>query len=178
MPYKTAPKPISEKQIKFLNSLAEERVNGHLYVATQLAAWKVDSVEALSGQAATTISGVLLNEPKKAKASAGQALKAKATVEPGYYYEQASETVFQVVQAKTTGNTYAKRLVPPAPGKKKGSWEYAPGAMKQAGQWLRLTAEEAGVLGAKWGYCCVCGATLTDPKSIAAGIGPICAAKF
>lgn len=28
------------------------------------------------------------------------------------------------------------------------------------------------------GSCCVCGRTLTDPKSIEAGIGPICGAKF
>jgi len=29
-----------------------------------------------------------------------------------------------------------------------------------------------------FGICCCCGATLTDPKSIEAGIGPICASKW
>ena len=28
------------------------------------------------------------------------------------------------------------------------------------------------------GRCCSCGLDLTDPQSIAAGIGPICARKF
>lgn len=32
--------------------------------------------------------------------------------------------------------------------------------------------------GKKTGACCICGRTLTDPESVKAGIGPICAAKF
>lgn len=32
--------------------------------------------------------------------------------------------------------------------------------------------------GHKTGSCCICGRTLTDPESVKAGIGPICAAKF
>ena len=32
--------------------------------------------------------------------------------------------------------------------------------------------------GMKTGSCCICGRTLTDPESVKAGIGPICAAKF
>lgn len=32
--------------------------------------------------------------------------------------------------------------------------------------------------GHRTGSCCICGRTLTDPASIAAGIGPICAGKF
>lgn len=32
--------------------------------------------------------------------------------------------------------------------------------------------------GIRTGICCVCSRTLTDPESIALGIGPICAAKF
>lgn len=32
--------------------------------------------------------------------------------------------------------------------------------------------------GHRTGSCCICGRTLTDPESIAAGIGPICAGKF
>lgn len=32
--------------------------------------------------------------------------------------------------------------------------------------------------GSLYGICCVCGRTLTDESSIAAGIGPICSQKF
>jgi|SRR6185295_17057753 len=42
----------------------------------------------------------------------------------------------------------------------------------------RLTLEEAKAFGATTGYCIACGAELTDPDSIAAGIGPVCATKF
>jgi hypothetical protein len=32
--------------------------------------------------------------------------------------------------------------------------------------------------GKEWGVCCVCNRTLTDPISVANGIGPICADRF
>ena len=32
--------------------------------------------------------------------------------------------------------------------------------------------------GRELGWCCVCGRPLSDPESVAAGIGPICAARF
>lgn len=38
--------------------------------------------------------------------------------------------------------------------------------------------ESIKVLGRDTGVCCCCGAELTDPDSIAAGIGPICAKKW
>lgn len=41
----------------------------------------------------------------------------------------------------------------------------------------RMTLEEAKEFGAIYGVCCVCAATLTDEKSIAAGIGPVCGSR-
>lgn len=32
--------------------------------------------------------------------------------------------------------------------------------------------------GKEWGTCCICSRTLTDPESVKAGIGPICAQRF
>lgn len=37
-----------------------------------------------------------------------------------------------------------------------------------------LTEHEAASLGKQFGFCIRCGATLTDPVSVAAGIGPVC----
>jgi hypothetical protein len=37
-----------------------------------------------------------------------------------------------------------------------------------------LTQAEAGKLGKQFGFCVRCGATLTDPVSVADGIGPVC----
>lgn len=43
---------------------------------------------------------------------------------------------------------------------------------------MRLTLDEAKAMGAQFHYCCSCGIELTNPESIAEGIGPICARKF
>lgn len=46
---------------------------------------------------------------------------------------------------------------------------------------LELAGDPAGVArlyGQRTGVCCCCGRELTDPQSIAAGIGPICASKW
>jgi hypothetical protein len=42
----------------------------------------------------------------------------------------------------------------------------------------RLSMEEAARYGAQFGICCVCAAPLTDPVSVAAGIGPICSGRY
>lgn len=81
-----------------------------------------------------------------------------------------------------SGKTYAKRLVEtlvrdPKTGKNKWRFEYAPGFVMELRPEHRLTIEQAKEFGALYGTCCVCGRTLTDEKSIAAGIGPVCAGK-
>jgi hypothetical protein len=38
-----------------------------------------------------------------------------------------------------------------------------------------MSQDEAGKLGKQFGFCIRCGATLTDPVSVANGIGPVCA---
>lgn len=42
----------------------------------------------------------------------------------------------------------------------------------------KLTLEEAQEWGRKTGICCVCSRQLTNPDSISAGIGPICAGRW
>lgn len=60
----------------------------------------------------------------------------------------------------------------------KGSWKGI-GGTYQAKKLLAgldpMTKDEAGALGKKYGFCIRCGAFLTDPVSVANGIGPICA---
>jgi hypothetical protein len=58
------------------------------------------------------------------------------------------------------------------------TFEYAGAANRFVHPEGRLTLEEAKAFGQLYGYCCVCGTELTDPESIAAGIGPVCATKF
>ncbi len=70
-----------------------------------------------------------------------------------------------------SGNLYATVL-------RAGSWEYAPGLVRRLTMADRLTLEEAKAYGHLYGQCIVCGRTLTDEKSIEAGIGPICAGRL
>jgi hypothetical protein len=160
--------PSTAPQIGFIKNLLSERVVSKDFEADLLLCIEFGE---LSKSDASDAIGVLLKSPKVP----AEHLPAKVT-ETGYYFDKKSETVFEVVAAKT-GNLYAKKMVPAASGKK-GRWEYAPGAIKASGTWTKLTIAEAIVLGKTWGYCCVCGRTLTKTESIEAGIGPICAGKF
>jgi hypothetical protein len=82
--------------------------------------------------------------------------------------------VFKAQRSKTSGRVYALRLVVDGDA---GSFQYDPGAIRGLRPEHRMSIEQAREFGHEFGVCCVCGATLTDPKSIEAGIGPICAGR-
>jgi hypothetical protein len=71
---------------------------------------------------------------------------------------------------------YALRFVPEATTKSE-RLVYEGGAIKRLSANDRLTIQEAEEVGALYGICCVCGAELTDSKSVQRGIGPVCAKK-
>lgn len=94
----------------------------------------------------------------------------------GMYLRPADGAVLKVQPGRYTGNLYAKVLRYDAtdPGRS-ASWEYVPGAIRTITADDRMTLAEAEEFGKAIGICCVCAALLTDPKSIARGIGPVCA---
>lgn len=94
----------------------------------------------------------------------------KSIAEVGFYRVNCG--IFRVQTSKESGRNYAKRLTDG------GKWEYAAGAVYNLRPETRMTLEEASAYGRKFGRCIVCQAELTDPKSVEAGIGPICAQKF
>lgn len=94
-----------------------------------------------------------------------------------------SGTIYKVQKAvHGSGQLYAKRLVETLTVDRKGNrkwrFEYAPGFVFELRPEHALTLDQAKEFGALYGSCCVCGKTLTDENSIAAGIGPVCASKF
>lgn len=95
------------------------------------------------------------------------------TLTPGMYRV---DDTFYKVQTSQTGNLYAKRLVL-NPNNDGAYFEYAPGVVRSLTVWDRLTLDEAKRFGALYGTCVVCGRLLSDPKSVAAGIGPVCAKR-
>jgi hypothetical protein len=108
----------------------------------------------------------------------GQAAAPKAEVQDGFYTD--GKLVWKVqVAVHGSGNQYAKVL-----STESGSFVYTSGAIGIVrkgvadGSVVPLTLEIAKSLGHLYGRCMVCGRTLTDEGSIAAGIGPICAGKF
>lgn len=73
-----------------------------------------------------------------------------------------------------SGNLYAKQLVREGD---RWAFVFAPGMIRKLHSGHRMTLEQAKEFGALYGTCCVCGRTLTNEDSIAAGIGPVCAGK-
>ena len=93
-------------------------------------------------------------------------------LEPAIYLVDGA--VYKVQRAvHGSGRLYAKRLNPET-----AQFVYEAGAIHKIRPEHRMTLEQAKEFGAIYGICCSCGATLTDEKSIEAGIGPWCAKKF
>ena len=80
------------------------------------------------------------------------------------------ERVFKVLPSRQSERHYAKELVGT-------SFQYAKGAMYQIKPEHRMTLAQAAEYGKLTGSCVCCGRLLTDPASIADGIGPVCKAK-
>lgn len=93
-------------------------------------------------------------------------------IKPGFYWNKVG--VFRVVESTTTpGNFYAKQL-----DASSGKWSYAKGAIHNLVPETRVSLELAKAFGVQTGRCMICGRELTNPDSIAQGIGPICAGGF
>lgn len=143
----------TERQLAFLASLVAER--GHED--------PVDLETLTRSQASDLIASLL----KKQRVPA----VGKVT-EPGMYITPGS-IIYRVQESRQTGNLYAKRLDIDT-----CSFEYEAGAMRFLRPEFKMTLEMAKAFGVETGICCVCGALLTDPRSIAEGIGPICGKRF
>jgi hypothetical protein len=99
-----------------------------------------------------------------------ETVKSAAVTEDGMYLRDG--VVFKVQIAKQgSGRLYAKRLTG-------NGFEYAPGAINTLRAEHKMTLDQAKEYGKLYGVCCACSRDLTDEKSIAAGIGPVCARKF
>jgi hypothetical protein len=110
----------------------------------------------------------------------GLGVQAEPTLsEPQYVTEtgmyRVNGRIYKVLPSRSSERHYAKELV----GEGDGTYRftYAPGAMRLIRAEHRMTDEQAREFGRTTGICCVCTTTLTDPKSIAAGIGPVCSGK-
>lgn len=166
-------KPASPKQIDLITRLIGEKDLSSLTPAQReyLATGDFTNLTGGFGGSASRVLDSLFPLPAKEGAP--------AKAQPGYYTTAQGE-VFVVVTNKAKTSTYAKRLVftEAANGSMRPSWEYAPGLGRTLAGTEPLTADAAGALGHLHGFCIICCKALTDPKSVQAGIGPVCVKRL
>lgn len=90
------------------------------------------------------------------------------SIEAGRVYRTSAGEIVRVQESRQSGQLYGKVW-------NGSSFEYASGIIRKITE--ALTLEEAQEFGHATGRCCLCSRELTDPASIEAGIGPVCAAK-
>lgn len=161
----TATAPVAtEKQVAFLNKLLATKDLGDIVVP--------EDVTTIGRKDASYLIDSLLARPT-AKGATPQGPKVEFV--PGAVYNFDGD-IYRIKQGQS-GHVYAMKLVLDL-FSQKGSWTFAKGALKFLAKAQPLTLEEAKAYGATTGFCCVCGRLLTNEKSVADGIGPICASKF
>jgi len=87
-------------------------------------------------------------------------------------YRLANGDIYRVQRSRESGRLYAKKL-----DWANNRFEFSSGAMRLITADDRMTLADAKAWGVETGVCCVCSAFLTDPKSVEAGIGPVCASR-
>jgi hypothetical protein len=161
----------TEKQVAFIKRLESERqitaeAEAVLKISRRL--WKMKQ---FGKDAASTVIDALLACPKIEQGKS-------ASEPPPEGMHKVEGVIYKVQRAvHGSGNLYAKRLIVDITDHT-ASFEYAPGAIKQLSEATKMTLDEAKKFGVLYGTCCVCGRTLTNEDSIAAGIGPVCARQF
>ncbi len=94
-----------------------------------------------------------------------------AVLTPGVY--QAGQDVYRVYPARADRT----RMLAARWGVG-GEFEYAGLASRFVSPLQRLDVATVARYGQEYGFCMVCGAELTDPNSVAAGIGPVCWSRY
>jgi len=91
-------------------------------------------------------------------------------------YRNTDGVMFRVKRSRQSGNLYAMRFVPEAQAKS-DRFVFERGGIFRLDATMRMTVEQAQLVGVQFGICCVCGAELTATESVANGIGPVCARR-
>ena len=150
----------TEKQVQFIARLVEEREIPPTGTARLLLEmWEFDRTR----ETATVLIDALMALPRLHQD--------KAPAPSGLHVLDGE--VYRVVVSRDSGRPYALRLV-----KAPGAFEYAPGAVRHLSEDTMMTLEEARDYGVRHGVCAACAKVLTNEKSIAEGIGPVCKSKM
>lgn len=158
--------PATENQINYLSDLLATRVidaNYRAMIEERIADGTLDKT--LASDAITSF-----------RLAPKAAAKPAPSVSEGMYRKDG--VIFRVHRSRESGNLYAKRLELDLLNNEKPRFVYAKGAIMHLTSADAMSREDAKAFGVETGICCVCGAFLTDEKSVAEGIGPVCAKRF
>ena len=144
--------PASERQVSYINTLIAERGYPEPIDLTTL-----------TSRSASELITKLMALPKLTSGSA-------KSLAQGMYH--LAGEIYRLKESRETGRLYAKRLTID------NKFEYAPGIVYRLTSDDKMTLEQAKAYGVETGFCCVCGAFLTDERSVSEGIGPVCARKY
>lgn len=188
MDFDTFDYPASARQIEYIQDLRDGfedakrdycQLIGVEYVAPKWGPLPTGREEASAtidqGKAAVTEMRRIRNDARATAREAAEIVRQELTEGMWILGDWYTGRIFKVQRAvHGSGNLYAKELIAGT-----GEFDYVPGIANQlVTEGRPMTLEEAKAYGALYGTCCVCGRTLTNETSIAAGIGPVCASKF
>jgi hypothetical protein len=154
--------PASEAAFSFAVTLIRKATEGHPKVRVEM----LTSLATFNAQQVSDTINLLKSAAEKAPAAA----PAPATqAVPGHYVIDGAK--FQVKKSKVTGFSYLLDAT--------GHYLGAKGTAADILAKIVDNGQAYAIAYAKvTGKCGICNTKLTDPKSIAAGLGPVCAKKF
>jgi hypothetical protein len=178
--------PASPKQVAFIKTLLAER---DTQFTADVIAEMVKAATADKAKASKLITSLLAlpkaAAPVRTTTTAPRSTTPAAPLELGMY-RKADGTLYRVYPARSANkHLLAKRLIVTQDGVNEqgepvwhGEFEYAGAAARFVKADERMTLEEAKEFGHQFGICCDCAALLTDPTSVANGIGPVCGSRY
>jgi hypothetical protein len=161
----------TEKQINFLTTLAASR-------DLSKAPWNTSVVEAAKkGKASSFQVSKAIDEMKGLPWLPKTGQGPQTPLVPVGFYQL--DGIIYKVRSSKADPTHRYAMAFQVSGAGKGTYSYEAGKGKIAKLTLahKLTLEQAAAMGHQTGCCVICGRELTDPGSIALGVGPVCAEK-
>lgn len=171
------PQPPSPKQMSYLTDLVTNRAKIlGVPVTPEIEKWLAETTKAnASVRIEKAIAALKKAQVAKAKIAHTTASAAIASIDEGIYIvpDKGADLYYQVVTSES-GHRYAKKF-----DRYSNTYQYSPGGIRVvSAKGRKITLSEAMEFGKAVGKCVCCGRTLTNPDSIKAGIGPICASKY
>lgn len=172
----TPARPITDRQVTFIESLAAQ-LDPSVAASLLIDSFAVVSIRDLSVQQASRFIDVIrpLSDAARAKVRSEErvvreAVAAVTGLTLGIY--QNGDRVYRVYPNQK-GTVLLAKLWDTTTHE----WVYVGAAARFVTGEMRMTEAGAKEFGDTWGVCAWCGRTLSDPESLARGIGPVCARR-